>query len=59
MAGIPAESLSDEDLRRELGQLERTASDIEVTGTPQQRRTHVERERELRAETVRRAEPPG
>ncbi len=52
--GIPASSLSDEDLRRELHQLDVTRADIESGGTEDQRRNHAARSRELQAEADQR-----
>ncbi len=52
--GIPASELSDEDLNKDLAQLDRTRADIGSTGTNDQKRNHVERSRELKAESERR-----
>jgi hypothetical protein len=52
--GIPASELSDADLNHDLAQLDRTRADIESTGTNDQKRNHVERSQELKAEAERR-----
>jgi CBS domain-containing protein len=52
--GIPASELSDADLNQDLAQLDRTRADIESSGTDDQKRNHVERSEELKAEAERR-----
>ncbi len=52
--GIPAGSLSDEDLRRELEQLNLKRDDIQAEGTEDQKSNHAERSRELQSEADKR-----
>jgi len=52
--GIPAERLSDDDLRHELLQLKQKQDDIRRDGTDAQRANHASRTGELEAEFVRR-----
>jgi hypothetical protein len=52
--GVPAEQLSDPDLRHELRQLKKKQDDIEREGTDAQRSNHASRSAELGAEFARR-----
>jgi hypothetical protein len=52
--GVPAEQLSDDDLRRELGQLRLKQDDIERDGTEDQKANHARRSGELGSEFGRR-----
>jgi Family of unknown function (DUF6158) len=52
--GVPADQLSDEDLRRELLQLTKKQDDIEREGTEDQKANHARRSGELAAEFGRR-----
>jgi uncharacterized protein DUF6158 len=52
--GIPAGSLSDDDLRRELQQLDVKQADIQRSGTEDQKANHASRSSELQAEADRR-----
>lgn len=52
--GVPAEQLSDEDLRRELAQLRHKQDDIERDGTEDQKANHARRSDELGSEFARR-----
>lgn len=53
-SGVPAERLSDEELRHDLLQLKNKQADIEAEGTPDQQANHRSRTAELEAEFVRR-----
>jgi len=53
-SGIPAERLSDEDLRHDLLQLKKKQADIEADGTADQKLNHQSRTAELEAEFVKR-----
>jgi Family of unknown function (DUF6158) len=52
--GVPAEQLSDEDLRHELRQLQLKRDDIQRDGTDAQKSNHASRSAELGAEFTRR-----
>jgi hypothetical protein len=52
--GVPAEQLSDQDLRHELLQLKKKQDDIEGEGTEAQKANHARRTTELAAEFGRR-----
>ena len=55
---VPADTLSDAELRHELNHLKFKQSDIQASGTPAQRANHAERTSALEAEFLRRF-PPG
>ncbi len=55
--GIPAERLSDADLRHDLLQLKNKQADIERDGTADQKLNHQSRTTELEAEFVKRFGP--
>jgi hypothetical protein len=52
--GVPAATLSDDDLRHELAQLKLKQDDIERDGTANQKANHAARTAELEAEFLRR-----
>jgi uncharacterized membrane protein YukC len=52
--GVPAEQLSDADLRQELRQLNKKHDDIQREGTDAQKSNHASRSAELEAEFARR-----
>lgn len=52
--GVPAEQLSDADLRQELRQLNKKQDDIRREGTDAQKSNHASRSAELGAEFARR-----
>jgi hypothetical protein len=53
-SGVPAQSLSDDDLRHELLQLKKKRDDIQRDGTDAQKANHQSRTAELEAEFARR-----
>lgn len=52
--GVPAEQLSDDDLRQEFQQLQKKRDDIQREGTEAQKSNHASRSAELGAEFARR-----
>jgi len=52
--GISASKLSDDDLNRDLAQLDRTRIDIQSAGTDDQKRNHAQRSQELQDEAAKR-----
>jgi hypothetical protein len=52
--GVPAATLSDDDLRHELAQLKLKQDDIERDGTANQKANHAARTAELEAEFLKR-----
>jgi len=58
-SGVPAERLSDEELRHDLLQLKDKQADIEADGTADQQANHRARTAELEAEFVKRFGPSG
>jgi hypothetical protein len=55
--GVPARSLSDDDLRRELAQLKMKQAEIMATGTTDQKANHTKRTAELEEEFLNRFSP--
>jgi hypothetical protein len=55
--GIPAQELSDADLRRELLQLKTKQQEIQAGGTPDQKSNHASRTSELEEEFLKRFSP--
>lgn len=52
--GVPARSLSDDDLRRELTQLKTKQHEVEAGGTVAQKANHAHRTEQLETEFLRR-----
>jgi hypothetical protein len=55
--GVPARSLSDDDLRRELAQLKMKQEEIMTSGTTEQKANHTQRTAELEEEFLNRFSP--
>ncbi|MDQ1717073.1 MAG: hypothetical protein QOE89_1026 [Pseudonocardiales bacterium] len=55
--GVPARSLSDDDLRRELAKLKVKQAEIMATGTTDQKANHTQRTTELEEEFLNRFSP--